>query len=94
MASKREYYGNINAPEFPANAEWANTNGRLSLAALRGKLVLLDFWTYGCINCMHILPDLKRLEELYSNELIVIGVHSAKFKNEGNLANLRQIIAR
>ena len=94
MAYKREYYGNINAPEFPANAEWANTNGRLSLAALRGKLVLLDFWTYGCINCMHILPDLKRLEELYANELVVIGVHSAKFENEGNLANLRQIIAR
>lgn len=94
MASKREYYGNIHAPEFPTNAEWANTNGKLSLAALRGKLVLLDFWTYGCINCMHILPDLKRLEELYANELVVIGVHSAKFENEGNLANLRQIIAR
>ncbi|MHB1355712.1 MAG: thioredoxin-like domain-containing protein [Anaerolineae bacterium] len=94
MASKREYHGNIHAPEFPANAEWVNTNERLSLAGLRGKLVLLDFWTYGCINCMHILPDLKRLEELYANELVVIGVHSAKFENEGNLNNLRQIIAR
>lgn len=93
MASKREYHGNIHAPEFPANAEWVNTRGRLSLASLRGELVLLDFWTYGCINCMHILPDLKRLEELYATELDMIGVHSAKFENERNLANLRQIIA-
>ena len=84
MASKRVYYGNIRAPKFPADAEWANTNGRLSLAALRGKLVLLDFWLYGCINCMHILPDLKRLEELYATELVVIGVHSASSRMREN----------
>jgi thiol-disulfide isomerase/thioredoxin len=94
MASKYGYSGNIRAPEFPADVEWVNTKDRLTLASLRGKLVLLDFWTYGCINCMHILPDLKRLEKLYATVLVVIGVHSAKFENEGKLANLREIIGR
>ena len=54
---------------------------------MKGKLVLLDFWTYGCINCIHVIPDLKRLEEEYANELVVIGVHSAKFANEGQTEN-------
>ncbi|MHB9032641.1 MAG: thioredoxin-like domain-containing protein [Anaerolineae bacterium] len=94
MASSREYHGNIHAPEFPIDVEWVNTDRKLSLAALRGKLVLLDFWTYGCINCMHILPDLRRLERQYPNELVVIGVHSAKFANEADSANIRRIIAR
>lgn len=56
--------------------------------------MLLDFWTYGCINCMHIIPDLKRLEAKYPNELVVIGVHSAKFKNEKETENIRRIILR
>ena len=55
---------------------------------------LLDFWTYGCINCIHIIPDLKRLEAKYPNELVVIGVHSAKFKNEKETENIRRIILR
>ena len=94
MASPRNYHGNIRAPDFPSDAQWLNTGRPLSLTDLRGKLVLLDFWTYGCINCMHIIPDLKRLEALYPDELVVIGVHSAKFANEGDLDNLRQIALR
>ncbi len=94
MASKRDYHGNVRAPEFPADMEWLNTGRALSLAELRGKFVLLDFWTYGCINCMHIIPDLKRLEALYPNELVVIGVHSAKFANEGETEHIRQIVLR
>jgi len=66
----------------------------LSLADLRGKFVLLDFWTYGCINCMHIIPDLKRLEAAYPHELVVIGVHSAKFANERAYKNLQKIALR
>jgi thiol-disulfide isomerase/thioredoxin len=66
----------------------------LSLRALRGKVVLLDFWTYGCVNCMHILPDLKRLEEKYAAELVVIGIHSAKFANERKADNIRRILVR
>ncbi|MBT8197068.1 MAG: redoxin domain-containing protein, partial [Acidimicrobiia bacterium] len=71
-----------------------NTEDPLSIAGLRGKVVLLDFWTYGCINCIHIIPDLERLEEEYPDELVVIGVHSAKFENEGDTENIRQIILR
>ncbi|MFH4316790.1 thioredoxin-like domain-containing protein, partial [Acinetobacter baumannii] len=73
---------------------WLNTDRPLSLAALRGKIVLLDFWTYGCINCIHIIPDLKRLEAKYADQLVVIGVHSAKFDNERDTENIRRIILR
>jgi thiol-disulfide isomerase/thioredoxin len=83
----------VRAPEFP-RAEWVNVAAPLSLKALRGKVVLLDFWTYGCVNCLHIIPDLKRLEEKYRDELVVIGVHSAKFTNEGKTDNLRRIVVR
>ncbi|HTE19669.1 MAG TPA: thioredoxin-like domain-containing protein, partial [Armatimonadota bacterium] len=76
------------------DAAWLNTAQPLSLRALRGKIVLLDFWTYGCINCMHILPDLKKLERKYPNELVVISVHSAKFKNEDETANIRNALLR
>ncbi len=90
----RSYAGTTPAPEFPDGLEWLNVSGPLSLAALRGKVVLLDFWTYGCINCIHIIPDLERLESEYSDELVVIGVHSAKFTNEGDTDNIRNVIAR
>lgn len=86
--------GTVNAPEFPAGAEWLNTDRPLSIAGLRGKIVLLDFWTYCCINCQHILPDLKRLEQKYGDCLVVIGVHSGKFIAEKDAANIRQAIMR
>ena len=84
----------IRAPELSGGRGWLNTDKPLSLAALKGKVVLLDFWTYGCINCMHIIPDLKRLERKYPNELVVIGVHSAKFANEKETENIRRIVLR
>ena len=82
------------APDFPNDAEWLNTNGPLRLRDLRGKFVLLDFWTYCCINCMHILPELKKLEHAYPNELVVIGVHAAKFETEKNAKNIEEAILR
>lgn len=82
------------APELNGGVSWLNTDRPLSIAALKGKIVLLDFWTYGCINCIHILPDLRRLEEKYPNQLVIIGVHSAKFDNEGDTENIRKIIVR
>src|SRR6266404_7938703 len=84
----------VRAPELSGGRGWLNTEKPLSLAALKGKFVLLDFWTYGCINCMHIIPDLKKLEKKYPNELVVIGVHSAKFENEKDTENIRRIILR
>jgi thiol-disulfide isomerase/thioredoxin/sugar lactone lactonase YvrE len=84
----------LRAPEITGGRGWLNTDKPLSLAGLKGKVVLLDFWTYGCINCIHIIPDLKRLEEKYANQLVVIGVHSAKFQNEKETENIRRIILR
>ena len=89
-----EYEGKVNAPEFPEGMEWLNTDRPLSIRQLKGKLVLLDFWTFCCINCMHIIPDLKKLEHKYANELVVIGVHSAKFPAERGTENIRQAILR
>ncbi|HEU5458978.1 MAG TPA: thioredoxin-like domain-containing protein [Pyrinomonadaceae bacterium] len=84
----------VRAPEITGGQGWLNTDKPLSIAALKGKVVLLDFWTYGCINCIHIIPDLKKLEEKYANQLVVIGVHSAKFQNEKETENIRRIILR
>lgn len=89
-----EYEGKVNAPEFPEGMEWLNTERPLSIRGLRGKVVLLDFWTYCCINCIHIIPDLKRLEAKYADELVVIGVHSAKFYGERETENIRQAMLR
>ncbi|MEB2287150.1 MAG: redoxin domain-containing protein [Anaerolineae bacterium] len=88
------YSGNVNAPDFSADAEWINVSAPVSIADLRGKIVLLDFWTYGCINCIHVIPDLKRLEAEYPEALVVIGVHSAKFTNESETENIRRIVRR
>lgn len=76
------------------DAEWLNTANPVDLKELRGKIVLLDFWTYCCINCIHVLPDLKLLEKKYEKELVVIGVHSAKFSNEKLTKNIREAILR
>jgi len=90
----KQLEGNIHAPEFPDNLQWLNTDHPLTLKQFQGKFVLLDFWTYCCINCMHIIPDLRRLEEKYPDELVVIGVHSAKFTNEKDSEAIRQAILR
>ena len=84
----------VRAPEITGGKGWLNTDRPLTMAGLKGKIVLLDFWTYGCINCIHIIPDLKKLEAKYANQLVVIGIHSAKFKNEKDTENIRKIILR
>lgn len=88
------FAGIVNAPNFPRGLEWLNTDHPVSLRELRGKIVLLDFWTFCCINCMHVIPDLKRLEAKYRNELVVIGVHSAKFTAEQGTQNIRDAVLR
>ena len=86
--------GLVQAPDFPAGMEWLNTGRTFSLKDFQGRIVLLDFWTFCCINCMHVLPELRRLEEKYPEELVVIGVHSAKFTNEKGSEAIRQAILR
>ena len=82
------------APGLEGGVGWLNTGGEITLKDLKGKIVLLDFWTYCCINCMHVLPDLAYLEKKYPNEIVVIGVHSAKFDNEKDSDHIRQAILR
>ncbi|HEX5035257.1 MAG TPA: thioredoxin-like domain-containing protein, partial [bacterium] len=81
-------------PDFPKGLDWLNSKKPLTKKDLKGKIVILDFWTYCCINCMHILPELKILEKQYPNELVVIGVHSAKFDTEKDTENIRQAMRR
>ena len=81
-------------PPFPQELSWLNTAGPLELKDLHGKFVLLDFWTYCCINCMHILPELKKLERAYPNNLVILGVHSAKFAAERDSKNIAEAIRR
>jgi DNA-binding beta-propeller fold protein YncE len=87
------YPHRIPAPPL-AGGEWVNTAAPLSLADLRGKYVLLDFWTFCCINCMHVLPELKKVEHAFPNELVVVGVHSAKFLGERATDNIREAALR
>ncbi len=84
------------APDFPADFTWINTPTPLSFKhQLKGQVVLLDFWTYGCINCIHIIPELARLQKHFAGQpFVIIGVHSAKFTNEGLAANVRQAVLR
>ncbi len=85
----------VAAPELEGGTAWLNTAGPISLKKdLKGKIVLLDFWTLCCINCIHIMPDLAKLEKKYPNELVVIGVHSPKFENEKATASIRKAILR
>jgi thiol-disulfide isomerase/thioredoxin len=82
------------APELTGGVGWLNTAGPLRLKDLKGKIVLLDFWTLCCINCIHVLPDLAKLEKKYPKELVVIGVHTAKFDSERATASIRKAILR
>lgn len=86
--------GPIRAPGLEGAVDWLNVGAPITIDQLRGKVVILDFWTYGCVNCMHVLRDLKTLEQRFPEELVVIGVHSAKFANEKSTANLRRILVR
>src|SRR5947209_2553192 len=92
--SPHRFAGQVNAPDFPAGLDWLNTDRPLSLKDLRGKVVLLDFWTFCCINCRHVIPRLRRLERKYAGELVVIGVHSAKFPGEKETPAVEQAVRR
>jgi len=85
----------VHAPELPQDFVWLNTPRPLSLRELRGQLVILDFWTYCCVNCMHVLPVLDALERRHAGEPIhVIGVHSAKFEGERDPERIADAIER
>ncbi|EOD69990.1 NHL domain-containing thioredoxin family protein [Amycolatopsis vancoresmycina] len=84
----------MRAPELRGDV-WLNTGGRpLTLAELRGRVVLLDFWTSGCINCLHVLDELRPLEAEFADVLVTIGVHSPKFLHEGERASIEAAVRR
>jgi thiol-disulfide isomerase/thioredoxin len=68
------------APEFQGINQWFNS-APLTMASLRGKVILIDFWTYSCINCIHTLPHIKKWHEQYK-DLVIIGVHTPEFPFE------------
>ncbi len=73
----------VRAPELIGKGGWLNTgNVDLSLADLRGRIVILDFWTFCCVNCLHVLDELRELEEKHRDTVVIIGVHSPKFVHE------------
>ena len=83
------------APELDGGTAWLNTDRPLSLANLRGHVVVLDFWTYCCVNCLHVLPELERLERRFAGKpVVVIGVHSGKFDAEKDAKRIRAAMAR
>jgi thiol-disulfide isomerase/thioredoxin len=84
----------VRAPELPQNFPWLNCDRPLTLKHLRGRVVILDFWTYGCINCLHVIPGLTYLGQKYADHLVVIGVHTAKFDQEQNPESIQQAIWR
>ena len=88
------FEGDLVPPEFPTDLDWINVEHPLTMQGLLGKIIVFDFWTYGCINCLHVIPVLEQVEMKFADEVVVIGVHSAKFENEGQTENLRQIVQR
>jgi thiol-disulfide isomerase/thioredoxin len=85
----------IHAPDLVGATAWLNVDRPPSIRDLRGQLVILDFWTYCCVNCMHVLPVLRDLEERHRDDpLVVIGVHSAKFEAEKDAERILQAMRR
>lgn len=73
----------VRAPQLTGKGGWLNTGEKqYSLADLRGRIVILDFWTFCCINCLHVLDELRELEERHRDTVVIIGVHSPKFVHE------------
>ncbi len=83
------------APELPQGFDWINSDEPLTLQKLKGNVIVVDFWTYCCINCMHTLPVLSDLEEKYEGKPVVfLGVHSGKFFSEQETRNVEAAVAR
>jgi thiol-disulfide isomerase/thioredoxin len=84
----------VRAPELRGRG-WLGTGGTsYSVADFRGRFLLLDFWTFCCVNCLHVLDELRPLEHRYEGELVVVGVHSPKFVHEADPVALAAAVER
>lgn len=94
MTASLRSVSRLRAPELTGRG-WLNTGGRaLSLDELRGRIVVLDFWTFCCVNCLHVLDELRPLEEKYADSLVLVGVHSPKFEHEADADALAAAVER
>ena len=84
----------VRAPELSGAGGWIGATGPLTLRGLRGRFVLLDFWTSCCVNCLHVLDELRPLEQRFADVLVVVGVHSPKFAHEADHAALVDAVER
>jgi len=87
----------MRAKELPPNHTWFNVSEPLTFSHhLKNKIVLIDFWTYCCINCLHVLPDLEYLEDKFQNHkgIVFMGCHSAKFTNEKGPTKVRDAVLK
>jgi thiol-disulfide isomerase/thioredoxin len=84
----------VRAPQLTGRGGWLNAAEPLSLQKLRGKIVILDFWTFCCGNCLHVLDELRPLEDKYRDVLVVVGVHSPKFAHEADHAAVAAAVER
>jgi thiol-disulfide isomerase/thioredoxin len=84
----------VRAPELTGRGGWLNTDRDLTLAEVRGSFLLLDFWTFCCVNCLHVLDELRPLEERFADVLTVVGVHSPKFAHEAIHENVVAAVER
>ena len=87
--------GPIAAPSLDGAVGWLNVAAPITMAQLRGKVVILDFWTYGCVNCINALPHVVALNEKYKDRgLVVVGVHTPEFPFERSAANVQSALKR
>jgi thiol-disulfide isomerase/thioredoxin/sugar lactone lactonase YvrE len=93
FSSKFQNIDNI-IPHQNDHSKWLNVSRQLDASDLKQRIILLDFWTYGCVNCINILPEVKKLEERFGNSLTVIGVHSGKFNNEKDTSSIKKAILK
>jgi thiol-disulfide isomerase/thioredoxin len=85
----------VRAPELVGAGGWIGTGGKdLRLSDFRGRILLLDFWTFCCVNCLHVLDELRPLEQRFADVLDVVGVHSPKFAHEADHQALRAAVER
>lgn len=83
------------APEMAGLTHWVNSKAISSMENLRGKVVLVDFWTYSCINCIRTLPYIKAWHERYAKEgLVVLGIHAPEFQFERSLSNVKKAVKK
>ena len=84
----------VTAPDFAGISNWFNSKP-LTIADLRGKVVLVDFWTYGCVNCVNTLPHVTELYAKYKDKgLVVVGVHTPEFPFERSASNVQAALKR